>query len=179
MDNKKITFKKAISADKKLVYEWLDKPHVKEYWDNSTEIRKNFDAYLKEPSSIEYWICHYDKKPFGLIIASDASAPDPKTKEVRDYIVPWIELEGRTLVIDFTISEESFLGKGLSSETLNKFAEVQETSVRAFLTDPEVKNEKAIHIFEKAGFVRVSTFIRGQGFFKGKPHYLMKKTLKH
>jgi RimJ/RimL family protein N-acetyltransferase len=96
-----------------------------------------------------------------------------------DYMIPWLEPEGKTLTIDFAIGEEAFLGKGLSSETLKKFAEDQEPSVSALLVDPEVKNEKAIHVYEKAGFIRVSTFIRGQGFFRGKPHYLLKMKIQH
>ncbi len=180
MDSQKITFKKAAKTDKKLVREWLDKPHVKEYWDNSKEMWDNFESYLKGSKILfDYWICLFNKEPFGLIMTSDASEPDPVTKEVLDYMVPWIEPEGKTLTIDFAIGEEVFLGKGLSSETLKKFAEAQDPSIKAFLVDPEVKNEKALHVYEKAGFVKVTTFIRGQGFFRGKPHYLLKMKIPH
>ena len=84
-----------------------------------------------------------------------------------------------TLTIDFAIGEKSFLGKGFSAVTLKRFAEVQEPTVTAFLVDPEVKNERAVHVYDKAGFVKVGTFIRGKGFFKGKPHYLMKMKILH
>lgn len=175
MDAKKITFKLATKANKTLVREWLDKPHVKEYWDNSKKMWDNFESYIKGDKILfDYWICYYDKKPFGLIMTSDASEPDPDTKKQLDHFIPWIEQEGTTLTIDFTIGEESFLGQGLSYETLKRFAETQDSSISAFLIDPEVKNERAIHVYEKAGFVRVSTFIRGKGFFKGSPHYLLK-----
>ncbi|MBS0604196.1 MAG: GNAT family N-acetyltransferase [Verrucomicrobia bacterium] len=175
MESKKITFKKAVKTDKKLIKSWFDKPHVKEYWDNSKEMWDNVESYLEGDKILfDYWICLYDKEPYGLIMTSDAAEPDPRTKKQLDYFIPWIEPEGTTLTIDFMIGEKAFLGKGLSDLTLKKFAEVQEPSVTAFLVDPEVKNEKALHVYEKAGFVRVSTFIRGQGFFKGKPHYLLK-----
>jgi RimJ/RimL family protein N-acetyltransferase len=175
MDNKKIKFKKASKPDKELIRSWLKKPHLKEYWDNPEEILENFDAYLKGNKTLyEYWICSHDKTPFGLIITSDASKPDPGQKNTPDHIVAWLEPEGMTLLLDFAIGEKTFLGKGFSSETLKKFAESQEPQVTAFLADPEVKNERAIHVYEKAGFVKVATFIRGKGFFKGNPHYLMK-----
>ncbi len=178
MDTKKITFKLATKGDKELVHSWYDKPHVKEYWDNSKEMWNNFKSYLQGDKELfDYWICSYDKKPYGLILTSDAAESDPKTKKQLEHFIPWIEPEGKTLTIDFLIGEEAFLGKGLSYATLRKFGEVQDSSVTAFLIDPEVKNERAIHVYEKAGFVRVSTFIRGQGFFKGKPHYLMKMKL--
>lgn len=173
-----ITFKKAAKTDKKLVHEWLEKPHIEEYWDKDSKIKENFDAFIKDAETpFAFWICLQDKEAFGLIVTSDASHPDPKTKEVLDHIVPWLEPEGKTLVIDFAITEESFLGKHNASETLKQFAKAQDASVKAFLADPEAKNERATHVYEEAGFVKVSTFIRGKGFFKGKPHYLLKLKL--
>lgn len=175
MDVQKITFKKAVKADKKLVHEWLDKPHIKEHWDNSKKMGEIFDSYLKEDKTpFDFWICSLGKKPFGLIKISDAAEPDHDEEKELDYFIPWTEVDGVTLLLDFAIGEESCLGKGLSSETLKQFIKIQDPSVTAFLADPEVKNEKALHIYEKAGFVKVTTFIRGEGFFKGKPHYLLK-----
>lgn len=175
IDVKKITFKKAVKKDRSVVRQWLDNPHMKEYWDNSQEMWDNFESYLNGKKILfDYWICLYDQEPYGLIMTSDASEADPRTGKQADHLIPWVEPEGMTLTIDFAIGEESFLGKGLSSETLKKFAEAQPPSVEAFLVDPEAKNEKATHVYEKAGFVKVSTFIRGEGFFKGKPHYLLK-----
>jgi aminoglycoside 6'-N-acetyltransferase len=174
MTEHKFAFNKATSADKKLVDKWLGLPHVKEYWDKSKEIAKKFgDPHF------DFWICLCDEEPFALIITTDASNPDAATRQVLDYLVPWLEPEGKTLLIDFAITEKAYLGKGIASETLHKFAQAQELSVKAFLADPEVKNEKALHIYEMAGFVKVSTFIEGKGFFKGKPHYLLKMKIPH
>jgi RimJ/RimL family protein N-acetyltransferase len=174
MTEHKFAFKKATQADKKLVHQWLELPHVKEYWDGSKEIAKHF-----EDPFFNFWICFCDEEPFGLVVTSDASHPDPATKEVLDHIVPWLDPEGKTLLIDFAITEKDYLDKGLASETLHKFAQAQEPSVKAFLADPEAKNAKALHVYEMAGFVKVSTFIRGKGFFKGKPHYLLKLKILH
>jgi RimJ/RimL family protein N-acetyltransferase len=175
IDDKKISFRKAQKADKKLLKEWFNKPHVKEFWDNRQKMWDNCEAYLNGHKELfDYWICLYDSEPFGLMMTSDASEPNKGKDQAPDHFIPWIEPEGTTLTIDFMIGEKSFLGKGLAHLTLKKFAESQDSSVKAFLVDPEVKNGKAIHIYEKAGFVRVSTFTRGEGFFKGKPHYLLK-----
>lgn len=178
MDEKKITFRIAAKADKKLVQGWLDKPRIQEYWDISKELSTNFQTYLKgEKEPFEYWICLYEKEPFGLIMTSDAAQPDLGVKDSPDHRLPWLESEGITLMIEFAIGEKSYLGKGYSSATLKRFAEIQPPEVKAFLADPEVKNAKGIHVYEEAGFVRVSTFIRGKGFFKGEPHYLMKRKI--
>jgi RimJ/RimL family protein N-acetyltransferase len=178
MDLEKITFRKAVKTDKKLVLEWFEQPHMKEFWDTSKEMWNHFESYLKGTNELyDYWICSYGKEPYALIMTSNASEPDKGAAQAPDHFVPWIEPEGTTLTIDFAIGEEGYLGKGYSSTTLMQFAKFLDPSVTALLVDPEVKNEKAIHVYEKAGFVKVSTFIRGKGFFKGKPHYLLKLKL--
>ena len=170
MDAKKITFRKAKKTDKKLLKEWFHKEHVKKFWHHSSEMWGQCESYLDgDAHLLDYSICSYDAKPYGLIITGDVSK-----SESRDPIVPWIETDGKTLTLDFMIGEKAFLGKGLAEITLKKFIDNQDPSVTAVLVDPEVKNAQAIHIYEKTGFVRVSTFTRGEGFFKGIPHYLMK-----
>ncbi len=159
-----ITFRKAGKADKKLIHDWLKLPHVMEYWDKSQEIAADFDSSQK----FNFWICLSDKEPYGLILASDPTQTPP------EYLIPWIEEKGRTWLIDFIICEKSYQGKGLGAETLKQFAQHQSPEASALLAAPEVRNEKGMHIYEEAGFARVSTFIKGQGFFKGKPHYLLK-----
>lgn len=174
-----ITFEIAGSSDKKKVQTWLKQPHVKEYWDATQEIWTNFTDFIEgDKKGYDYWICLYKEKPYGLIRTSNALMPDPKTGKPFDPIISWVESEGATLIIDLIIAEE-FLGKGLADLTFKRFSEIQEPEVSAFLVTPEVKEEKAMHVYEKAGFVKVSTFIRGQGFFKGKPHYILKLRLKH
>ncbi len=168
MDTNNITFKKAVKSDKELIQGWLKQTHIKKYWDNLTE---DLDAYLRgQPTRYEFWICYYDKQPFGLILTSDASESD----QPIDHRMSWLEPEGMTLLIDFAIAEKAFLEKGYSAPTLKRFAELQKPPVTALLAEPEVKNEHGVHIYDKAGFAKVATFIRGKGFFKGNPHYLMK-----
>lgn len=74
------------------------------------------------------------------------------------------------------IGEESFLGKGLSYITLNKFTNTQD-GVSSFLIDPESSNTKAIHVYEKAGFKNIGTYIPKSGYFSGLEHYIMKKNV--
>lgn len=175
VDRNLITFKMADSGDKKRIKTWLGEDHVKEYWDKTKEVEANFCHFIEgNKDRFDYWVVLYDDKPIGLIRVCDAKNPDPKTGETVDYLAVWLEPEGETWIIDLIIGEKSFLGKGLSDLIIHQFGQTQKPYVTAFLVDPEVKNEKALHIYEKAGFTRVSTFIQGQGFFKGKPHYLLK-----
>ena len=87
MGSHRITFKKAMKTDKELVQGWLKKAHVKEYWDNSEEIWENFESYMKGHKMLfDYWICSCDKVPFGLLITSDASEPEPGLKQTPDHL---------------------------------------------------------------------------------------------
>ena len=90
-------------------------------------------------------------------------------------LLPYIEPQGKTWTIDFMIGEESFLGRGLSYKALSKFMD-QMDDVEAFLIDPEVSNTKAIHVYEKAGFVKIDRFTSKSGYFSGIEHILMKKS---
>src|SRR5690348_13359911 len=114
MDAKKVSFRKAKKADKKLLKEWFNKEHVRKFWQHKHEMWEQCESYLDgDKHLLDYWICCYDAKPYGLIITGDVSEINP-----NDHLVPWIETEGKTLTIDFMIGEKSFLGKGLAETTL-------------------------------------------------------------
>jgi RimJ/RimL family protein N-acetyltransferase len=66
---------------------------------------------------------------------------------------------------------------GLSWRTLQAFAKSASQDVSALLVDPEAANEKAIHIYNKAGFIKVGEFVRKEGIFVNKLHFVMKMKL--
>lgn len=82
--------------------------------------------------------------------------------------------------IDFMIGNEQFLGKGLASKSLQAFADFVKTidaEIKQFLIDPTETNNKAIHVYEKAGFSKVAEFAPDKGHFLGMKHFLMLKKL--
>jgi RimJ/RimL family protein N-acetyltransferase len=176
----KISFRKAAKNDLELLKAWFNKPHVKEFWDNSKEMWENVESYLNGHKVLyDYWIGLFEKAPFCLIITSDASEKDLSEKDLNapgsdNNFLPYLEPHGKTWTIDFMIGEESFLGRGLSHIALLKFTDDQR-SVCSFLIDPAASNTKAIHIYEKAGFKKIATFIPKEGYFASVEHILMKK----
>ena len=178
IDEKKITFRKAIKSDKDLLKNWFNKPHVQKFWDNSPEMWENVESYLNGKKVLyDYWIGSFEKAPFCLIITSDASEYDPNAPGSENILLPCIDPKEKTWTIDFMIGEESFLGKGLSYLSLCKFTEDQ-NDVNAFIIDPEVSNTKAIHVYEKAGLKRVGAFTPKNGYFSNLEHVIMKKNKK-
>ena len=112
---------------------------------------------------MSYWLCLHQGKPIGVI------ASTPLAQGCPEPFVPW--LEGATLWIEF-ISSES-IDPTLGAACLKAFA-AEHKGPGALLCDPDVKQAAALALYEAAGFTRVSTFIKGSGFFKGSPHYLLK-----
>lgn len=152
---------------------WKDKPHIQEFWDNSPEMWANCENYFHgKKDEFDYWVGSLNHEPFALILTND-------TKEGGyEPGIHYAEKDGRTIGIDFMIGEERFLNKGLSHLTLiefMKFLKIQDPSVTAFLIDPEAENSKAVHVYSKAGFDIVGTFIPKEGHTRIVEHYMMKK----
>lgn len=180
-----IYFEKAILAHKDIVFEWLDHPHMKEFWDNSQEHRDDILKFMKgrvEPSDyfggrIVYWVGYSDHEPFCFILTSEVLLE----KNDPDLWVANISKTGKTYCIDFGIGNTQFLGKGFAAPTLSAFCEFFQSEIEksadTFFIDPDESNPRAKHVYEKAGFKVVGDFDMSQGFFKGNKSYLMIKYL--
>jgi len=173
MPCKTISFCKVTQSHPELVHRWWHAPHVIEFWDNSEEMWNNFSNYTSGKRDLyDYWIGFCDGKPYSLVMTSDASDDTP------ELLKPWISAEGKTLTIDFMIGEPFYLAKGLAAKTLTAFAEFLPDTVSTLLIDPESENRKAVHVYEKAGFKKVDTFMPREGYFAGKAHLLMRLSVR-
>ena len=171
----KITFRKAVKSDEGLLKSWFSKNHVQEFWDNSTQMWENVRSNLHGHKVLyDYYIGFFEETPFCLIITSDASESDPDAPGSDNNFLPWIEPGEKTWTIDFMIGEESFLKRGLSYLALRKFTEEQ-NRINSFLIDPESSNTKAIHVYKKAGFEVIGSYVPKVGYFSGLEHIVMKK----
>lgn len=167
-----ISFEKATFPYKDLLLVWHEKAHVKEFWDNSQNQRKNVINYLQGKKDIfDYWIGFIENKPYSLLMTSDCTTDSP------EVFKPYLSKTGKTFSIDFMIGEEAFLGKGLGSITLKAFINFLRKNIdpmiHTFIIDPAETNPRAIHVYEKAGFKKVQEFTPQVGFFKGIYHFLM------
>ncbi len=140
----------------------------KSYLKNHKEIASDFALFIKnEKSRFNYWVCLSGDKLLSLIVIEDLSSNLP------DYMIPWVETEKKTLWVSLImLRKEVAPEEGV--QWLTSFISSLPKEVGALLTDPEVKEESTLAFYELAGFVKVNTFIKGQGFFKGTSHYLMK-----
>jgi len=183
-----IRFEKATLSHKDIIFEWLDKPHVREFWDNSQAHRDDILSFLNarnKPSNYKgiftYWIGSIKNEPYCLLMTSEVTPEDDLPGVWRDHL----SKTGKTFSIDFAIGNETFLGKCLATPTLDaftRFIQIKvDTTVDLFMIDPAETNPRAKHVYEKAGFETVAEFVRNDGFFKDLKHFLMvkKNELRH
>ncbi len=172
-----IKFRLAQPLEQAMLLGWFDEPHIKEFWDNSESNRKNLTDYLSGHKNLfDYWIGSIDQNPYCMIMTSDAKDGNPP------LLKPYLSSTGKTWTIDFMIGNKNYLGKGLASTTLDLFTryipQLIDVKVDTWLIDPAADNTKAVHVYTKAGFEKVSEFTPVKGYFANKLHYLMLKKVK-
>ena len=163
------------------VIQWLDEPHVREFWDNSPEHRHDIDNFINgriEPSSyfngsISYWVGLMDDEPFCFLLTSNLSDDEDLPITHKTFL----SKTGNTTTLDFCIGNTDYMGKGLAAKTLKAFMQFYVSEVDSktdlFFIDPDESNPRAKHVYEKAGFREVAQFEKPDGYFKGQTTYLM------
>lgn len=179
-----ITFEKASLRHKESVFEWLETPHVKEFWDNSQNHKDDIVIFMngrKEPSPYFDGICHYwigliNNDPYCLVVTTEVLAT--KTT-LSDLWKSNLSKKGRTFTIDFMIGNQKYFSKGLAVPTLEAFTSFVQTkidpSIDTFFIDPEERNKRAKHVYEKAGFRCIGDFHRDWHDAKNVRHFFMVK----
>lgn len=172
----KITFAHPKNSHFALVLNWFYEPHVREYFDdpltgNSIPGLRNYldgKEYFFTP-----WMAFYEDRPFAFLMTAEVKAEgsDPIWRQ-------WRESTGKTYSLDLFIGEEKFMGRGFGHLLIKKFIGDYFQHAHAFLIDPEARNTRAIHVYEKAGFTKVAEFVPKSGQHAGLKHILLKLSLK-
>jgi RimJ/RimL family protein N-acetyltransferase len=176
-----IYFEKANLAHKDIIFEWLEEPHMQEFWDNSQEHKDDILNFINRKKqhyfygTTQYWVGYIEGQPFCFLL-SDILLPD---QELTESHRAHLSKTGNTISLDFGIGDKKFLGKGLAGPTLKAFCEFYrekiDPSADTFFIDPDESNPRARHVYEKAGFQTVAEFVSDVGFFKDHKSLLMVK----
>lgn len=143
-------------ADIPALWRWLHEPEVVEFWGDPDETVEEVRAENLEPDVYPCWrfIIEREGAPVGLVQYWHDD-PDPE----------WWWSAG----IDILIGEPGARGRGAGIEAirvlLRHLFEVKH--LHRVTIDPQVRNERAIHVYERAGFrrdgiLRHDDIIRGQ-----------------
>ncbi|HHY7015564.1 TPA: GNAT family N-acetyltransferase [Legionella pneumophila] len=152
------SFKPLQENDLKLLCKWLDKPHVKEWWDdglNQEEIKEKYRQRIGDKTVVPF-IVYLEDNPIGFIKYYHAN-------KVGDGWWP-DEIEG-TVGIDQFIGEEKYINRGYGTQMIQKFIKklFQSSNIKKIITDVDPDNLRAINCYKKAGFKFVKELITPDG----------------
>lgn len=172
--NTSLKFSPVEISHKDLILKWFEEDHVKEffYGDGVKNTLSNLDLFCQGINNngsytFHHWIAFYENIPFAFIMTSPVTGP---YNENDDYN-KWYVDGSKTFTLDLLIGEKDFLGKGLAHVMIQQFILDQYADADYFIIDPEAENTKAIHVYEKAGFKKVSELCPA---FNPKPHIMMR-----
>ena len=157
MDPPELAFRPLTPDDYPLLLDWLQRPHVKEWWDDGDDALEQVAAHYSDP----------DAERFILLYR------DPVTEEARPigYFQYYLEEEG-VVGIDQFIGEADLLNRGLGTAAVRAFLQlvIARENPRRIILDPEPENARAIRCYEKVGFRHYETVPTEDG----KQAYMMK-----
>ncbi|EKF19010.1 GNAT family N-acetyltransferase [Nitratireductor pacificus] len=150
-DAGRIAFAPVTAEHYPLLLDWLNRPHVREWWgDPETEVN-NIRAKVEGRDSTRPFIIELDGRPIGYIqywfIADNSD-------ETTLADAPWLaELPVDAVGIDLTIGEKDLLSRGIGSAAVGLMVrQLLEAGHANIIIDPAPENARAVHAYEKAGF---------------------------
>lgn len=145
-----------------LLLKWLETPHVKAWWDQDIKwtfalIQKKYADYLKGyqlengvARAIHAYIIYVDNTPIGYIQYYSKHDFPVEQQGARSF-----KFSKSCAGIDWYIGEIGYTGRGIGSQSLEKFIEEQVfPRYTHIVVDPEAQNHAAISAYNKAGFVQ-------------------------
>lgn len=153
-------FKPLTSEDLPMLHEWLQRPHVAEWWREPTHLDQLERDYLPHPSnasSTRAYIALLEGEPIGFIQSYVALGSGDGWWEN--------ETDPGTRGIDQFLANSDQLGRGLGSTMVNAFVQqlFNDPAVTKIQTDPSPDNVRAIRSYQRAGFVIDSKVITPDG----------------
>lgn len=145
-----IRFRKIQESDIKKIISWIRRPHVKEFWYSAND-KSDSELYEKYIERIEIdriftFLIYLSGEPIGLI----------QTYYLDDTKCFMIDQISKG--VDLFIGNEEYIGLGYGQILLKQFLRDYVFNTEDVLyacIDPEVRNHRAIHVYEKIGFRKV------------------------
>jgi aminoglycoside 6'-N-acetyltransferase-1b len=155
-----LRFERLTEADLPMLAEWLNRPHVADWWADCktlAEVREQYLPNVADHSTASPYIAYLESIPIGYIqsyVAIDTGHdwwPDEHDPGVRG--------------IDQFLADVDRLGRGLGTTMVREFIQFlfEDPAVTRIQADPAAANLRAIRCYEKAGFRRVGVISTPDG----------------
>lgn len=143
--------------DLPLMHEWLQRPHVRQWWSGCETLEEVVDHYLPAIEGTR-------PTDLYLILLGARAIGFVQTYLVSDYpdYAELIGLDDGAAGVDLFIADGALTGQGVGSDSLRSFVREIVFSrpwTTCCVADPDVRNSASLRAFEKAGFQAVRTFV--------------------
>jgi RimJ/RimL family protein N-acetyltransferase len=134
-----------------LLREWLNAPHMLEWWGNPEQEIGFIIDMVEGRDTTRPFILTVDAKPVGYIQYWFVGHHQNEGW-TKDH--PWLkELPSETIGVDLSIGDPARLGSGLGSAALSSFvAKLRASGHETIIIDPNPANIRAVRAYSKAGF---------------------------
>lgn len=146
--NKVISFRPVtLQEDLERIHNWMNQPHVIPFWKLGFSLNR-IKAHLKKALADQHQTLY-----IGLLDGVPMSYWESYWA-IDDIIGNYYPANVADHGIHLLIGEPTFLGKGYALPLLRSMTDFQfeNKAVQKIVTEPDIRNKKMIHIFEKCGF---------------------------
>ena len=141
-------FRSILESDAPLLLDWLQRPHVKEWWnDGDDTLEKVRDHYLSDLEKVSRFILFCRK--------------DDDVEKVPTGYFQYYYLEDNVIGIDQYLAASENLNRGLGTKAILLFIShiLEKHKPSMIIVDPDPENKRAIRCYEKIGFKYIETQI--------------------
>ena len=145
-----ISFRPLVDDDLPMLHQWLNRPHVAEWWATPATLADLIEEYGSHTAGVaphQAFIAMADDQPIGFIQSYIAAASHDEAWWLDEH-------DPGVRGIDQFLANESQLGQGLGTAMIRAFIArlFADPAVTRIQTDPDPLNARAIRCYEKAGF---------------------------
>lgn len=173
----RFTFQPAEESQREMIHSWLKQDYIAEWihgkglqnthagLDKFFQYRTHGKGLDRLTDITQHWIGYDGEKPFVYLLTTNVF------KNANDEYSKYSEEEGLAITLDIFIGDPNYVGKGLATQVISEFLLTHFSDVAEVFIDPEQSNERAVHVYQKAGFRIVGQFIAS---WHPQPHHIMK-----
>jgi aminoglycoside 6'-N-acetyltransferase len=146
-----ITFREVTDVDLPMIANWLERPHLREWWGQPATELGYIGAMIEGRDTTEPYLFLIDGVPQGYIqcwyIADNRI--EPWLTEA-----PWLlDLPDHAVGVDLSIADPALLSRGIGTSVLRAFVAKLRNRGRDFIIiDPDPANLRAVRAYTKVGF---------------------------